>query len=84
MVTVTAVVETELEALPQRPTSHAGQDTPAPNDLEEELSLPVPVVKLVGSGFSFFCAGVNDGTLGALVPYILSTFAIGTGTVALM
>ena len=82
MATTTAVVETELEAFPQRPMNHAGQDTPAQNDPEE--GLPVPVVKLVGSGFSFFCAGVNDGTLGALVPYILSTFAIGTGTVALM
>jgi hypothetical protein len=43
-----------------------------------------PIFKLVVAGFSFFCAGVNDGTLGPLIPYMLKTFGIGTGNVAIM
>lgn len=43
-----------------------------------------PIYKLAAAGFSFYCAGVNDGTLGPLIPYILSTFHIGTGEVAIM
>ncbi|KAF3002814.1 hypothetical protein E8E14_005148 [Neopestalotiopsis sp. 37M] len=33
-----------------------------------------PIFKLVVAGFSFFCAGVNDGTLGPLIPYMLKTY----------
>ena len=43
-----------------------------------------PWLKLLVAGFSFFCAGVNDGTLGPLIPYILASFSIGTGEVAIM
>lgn len=43
-----------------------------------------PTLKLLIGGVSFFCAGANDGTLGALIPYILSTFSIGTGGVSIM
>jgi hypothetical protein len=43
-----------------------------------------PIYKLITAGFSFFCAGVNDGTLGPLIPYMLSAFHIGTGDVAIM
>lgn len=71
----------ELEAVPTSGSNCVG-DPPAREVASQEQ--PAPVVKLVGSGFSFFCAGVNDGTLGALVPYILSTFAISTGKIAIM
>ncbi|KAH6658350.1 major facilitator superfamily domain-containing protein [Truncatella angustata] len=40
--------------------------------------------KLVVAGFSFFCAGVNDGTLGPLIPRMLTTFQIGTGEIAII
>ena len=43
-----------------------------------------PFAKVTVAGFSFFCAGANDGTLGPLIPYVLSTFRIGTGEVAIM
>ncbi|KAI2643681.1 MFS general substrate transporter [Xylaria nigripes] len=43
-----------------------------------------PFFKLIVAGFSFFCAGVGDGTLGPLIPYILSSFRIGTGEVAII
>ena len=41
-------------------------------------------LKLVSSGFSFFCAGVNDGSLGTLIPYLLPAYDIDTGLVAIM
>ncbi|KAI0977375.1 major facilitator superfamily domain-containing protein [Xylaria arbuscula] len=43
-----------------------------------------PFLKLVVAGYSFFCAGVSDGTLGPLIPYILSSFHIGTGEIAVI
>ncbi|ETS76692.1 hypothetical protein PFICI_12079 [Pestalotiopsis fici W106-1] len=43
-----------------------------------------PIFKLIVAGFSFFCAGVNDGTLGPLIPYMLEAFGIGTGDVAII
>lgn len=49
-------------------------------DAQSDASIP----KLVVAGFSFFCAGVNDGTLGPLIPYMLITFGIGTGEIAVM
>ncbi|KAK6857025.1 hypothetical protein PG995_007212 [Apiospora arundinis] len=44
----------------------------------------VPRFKLLVAGFSLFCAGANDGTLGPLIPYIINTFHIGTGEVAII
>lgn len=41
-------------------------------------------LKLFSSGFSFFVAGTNDGSMGALLPYILRSYHIGTGLVALL
>ncbi|KAI0469689.1 MFS general substrate transporter [Xylariaceae sp. FL0804] len=43
-----------------------------------------PALKLAVAGYSFFCAGVNDGTLGPLIPYFLSSFGIGTGEIAII
>lgn len=43
-----------------------------------------PVLKLLSSGFSFFVAGTNDGCIGALIPYILSSYHIGTSLVAVL
>ncbi|KAI1351726.1 major facilitator superfamily domain-containing protein [Xylaria sp. FL0043] len=43
-----------------------------------------PFLKLLVAGYSFFCAGVSDGTLGPLIPYILSSFHIGTGEIAII
>jgi fucose permease len=40
--------------------------------------------KHASAAFAFFTAGVNDGSLGALVPYILRTYDIATGSVAIL
>ncbi|KAI1805474.1 MFS general substrate transporter [Daldinia bambusicola] len=59
-------------------------DSPA-EDTDVVRSEPeTPFVKLLVAGYSFFCAGVNDGTLGPLIPYIISSFRVGTGEIAII
>ncbi|KAJ4299263.1 hypothetical protein N0V90_004507 [Kalmusia sp. IMI 367209] len=36
------------------------------------------VIKILAVGFSYIFAGLNDGSLGALTPYILRTYHVGT------
>lgn len=55
------------------------QQSPAPAPSPPWLRL-----KIFGAAFSFFCAGINDSTLGPLVPYILTSFSIGTGEIAVL
>jgi hypothetical protein len=49
---------------------------------------PTPVtrlhLKLLSAGFSFFVAGTNDGSMGALLPYILQDYRIGTSLIAVL
>lgn len=59
------------------------EETPADADVVQSEAA-TPMLKLVVAGYSFFCAGVNDGTLGPLIPYIISSFGIGTGEIAIM
>ncbi|KAI8965707.1 MFS general substrate transporter [Daldinia sp. FL1419] len=75
---------TELRRPPSKDTE-ASPVEEAPADADVVQSEPVtPFLKLIVAGYSFFCAGVNDGTLGPLIPYIISSFAIGTGEIAII
>jgi fucose permease len=60
--------ESSIEAPPVIP-EHA---------VETEPTSPPPkqLLKLLSAGFSFFVAGANDGCLGALIPYMLTTYSI--------
>jgi hypothetical protein len=86
--TTTQTVMTETHGIPPtevelQPVPPAEVTTEAPIDaVDREPS--TPIFKLGVAGFSFFCAGVNDGTLGPLIPYMLSTFKIGTGEISIM
>ena len=42
------------------------------------------LLKVIAASVSFFFAGNNDGSLGALTPYLLRTYNVGTEYVALM
>ncbi|CZR50282.1 related to tetracycline resistance proteins [Phialocephala subalpina] len=50
----------------------------------EAASTPLPIFKLLSSGLSFLVAGINDGSLGALLPYMLSTYNISTSMISLI
>ncbi|KAL7930787.1 MFS general substrate transporter [Trichoderma chlorosporum] len=39
-------------------------------------------LKLISAGFSFFVAGVNDGSIGALIPYVIREYDISTAIVS--
>lgn len=77
-----AMIELELQS-----DSRHGEAPPSASDGPADAvgrEPAFPHAKVIVAGFSFFCAGANDGTLGPLVPYILTTFKIGTGEVAIM
>lgn len=40
------------------------------------------LLKLISAGYSFFVAGVNDGSIGALIPYVIRSYGITTAVVS--
>ncbi|KAM0253632.1 hypothetical protein ACHAQJ_007207 [Trichoderma viride] len=64
-------------------SSNAVIDAEAGRDVSESQP-PLPIFKILVSGYSFFCAGLDSATLGPLVPHILESFSIGTGHIAII
>jgi hypothetical protein len=66
------------------------QSSPEPilNDLANEDASSgldkTTIVRLVAAGFSYFFAGTNDGSLGAVTPYILRTYNVGTQYISIL
>ncbi|WPH03687.1 Hypothetical protein R9X50_00657000 [Acrodontium crateriforme] len=61
-----------------------------PENVEHAVAAVQPVevkgvirLKLISCIFCFFNAGINDGSLGALIPYILRQYNISTGWMAI-
>ncbi|KXX79335.1 Bypass of stop codon protein 6 [Madurella mycetomatis] len=94
----TAKPEPNARPLPSQPTpsSSAFRGKFASGD-DDESGLSAPgtsrsvnrpnrdvLVKLISSGFSFFVAGVNDGSLGALIPYVIRSYGITTAVVSVL
>ncbi|KAF3048436.1 hypothetical protein E8E11_002852 [Didymella keratinophila] len=62
---------------------HAGALTDfASNDIEDAASTRKSLLKTLAASVSFLFAGNTDGSLGALTPYILRTYNIGTEYIA--
>lgn len=40
--------------------------------------------KVLSAGFSFFVAGVNDGSLGSVIPYVMVSYKINTDMVSIL
>jgi hypothetical protein len=36
------------------------------------------LLRLISAGFSFFVAGINDGSLGVLIPWVIRDYGINT------
>lgn len=51
---------------------------------EPEPQTPRLLLKLISAGFAFYVAGVNDGSLGALIPYIREAYDIDTNMVSIV
>ncbi|OTB05844.1 hypothetical protein M426DRAFT_10289 [Hypoxylon sp. CI-4A] len=94
MSTTQTITNVETQSIPmtelRRPISKDPEASPVKNDdapmyADVVQSEPAtPILKLTVAGYSFFCAGVNDGTLGPMIPYIISSFEIGTGEIAII
>ncbi|KAF3480921.1 uncharacterized protein GIQ15_06268 [Arthroderma uncinatum] len=53
-------------------------------EIETEAKKQTPVAKLLAAAFCFLVAGVNDGSLGALVPYLLRSYGLTPSSVGLI
>lgn len=81
----TALQHIELENINAHTGSaqHEGPLTGAASDeIEDVASIRTNLLKILAASMSFFFAGNNDGSLGALTPYILRTYSIGTEYIA--
>jgi hypothetical protein len=65
------------EGGPPAAVAHSSINTPA-----SEIRHATP--KLLSAGFSFFVAGTNDGSIGALIPYMIESYNIETSLIALL
>ncbi|KAH6614616.1 major facilitator superfamily domain-containing protein [Chaetomium sp. MPI-SDFR-AT-0129] len=83
--------ETELVelALPPSPAVHNTKNTPdLPNNNPQTDQNDPPkrdratLLKLLSASFSFFVAGVNDGSIGALIPYFMRQYGISMTVVS--
>lgn len=54
------------------------------SEAREQSKLLIPKFQILAAGFSFFCAGVDGASLGPLLPYIIQSFTINAGEVAIM
>ncbi|CAG8908285.1 unnamed protein product [Penicillium egyptiacum] len=74
--------QTETIVLQTRASTEA---ISAENDTDRRPSEPKWVyAKILSAGLSFFVAGVNDGSLGSIIPYVIRTYDIGTNMVAVL
>jgi hypothetical protein len=64
-------------------TQTGRQDAAGPEPEAESRSLDKAMyLKLISAGFSFFVAGVNDGAIGALIPYFIRDYNVTTAIVS--
>ena len=89
MATQTACVETELVEVLQTPNDNKRAAEPEQSlDSHAAPARTTPkydratTLKLMSAGFSFFVAGVNDGSIGALMPYFMRQYGISTTVVS--
>jgi fucose permease len=63
----------------------AGTPPDAAVDVETSQKLcKADLTRLIVAGFAFFCSGINDGSLGPLIPYILRQYQINTNFVSIV
>lgn len=72
----------ELESRPKN-SPRDGEEPPAPQSYSTDMKMDrATYLKITSAAFSFFVAGVNDGSFGALVPYVIRDYGINTAIVS--
>ncbi|KAF7951236.1 uncharacterized protein EAE97_002787 [Botrytis byssoidea] len=56
---------------------------PSSSPLESTSNFAL-ILRITSSILAFFTAGLNDGSLGSLIPYILDTYSLSTSSIALL
>jgi hypothetical protein len=80
-------IELQSQAPNGKPSDPANENTVPPNivsNSQDLTTIPRRNLKLLSAGFSFFVAGVNDGSMGPLLPYMLKDYNIGTSFIAIL
>ncbi|KAL7932887.1 major facilitator superfamily domain-containing protein [Trichoderma chlorosporum] len=77
-------IELDTIANEAQPRQSSNAVDPETGGGTSESQPPLPIFKILVSGYSFFCAGLDSATLGPLVPHILDEFSIGTGHIAII
>lgn len=72
----------ELPDLTQENGREADSSETAPVQGPDQRLTKSVYLKIISAGFSFFVAGVNDGSIGALIPYIIREYDISTAIVS--
>lgn len=75
-------LDIELRSRRQEDSTQISPHISPHSELEE--APPLPILRLLSCAFSFFVAGTNDGSIGALIPYMLSSYKIGTSFIAIL
>lgn len=73
---------TEAHELAEAPGRPLGSTPPEDDDPRDTKLDRKAVMKLASAGFCFYVAGVNDGSVGALVPYVIREYGINTAIVS--
>lgn len=75
---MTSLDHVELTPLPPLHASHE-DDTPTVTQNKDSLRRDWKLLfRFISCGVSFFVAGVNDGSLGALLPYVIRSYGLTT------
>lgn len=74
---------------PAQQTSNSLNETPTIHDTLAFQEPETPQTKwlyfkVLSAGFSFFVAGVNDGSLGSVIPYVMISYKINTDMVSIL
>ena len=87
MATTTQTQQLEAHELssPVQWTDH--QQSPDPEPPRPELNSDgrmdrKTTLKVMSASFSFFVAGVNDGSVGAIIPYVIREYNVSTAIVS--
>jgi hypothetical protein len=78
--------QTQTETIVLQPISHNEANTNENENPQDQSPLDVKwkYSKILSAGLSFFVAGVNDGSLGSILPYVIRSYDISTDMVAVL
>ncbi|RDK41034.1 MFS general substrate transporter [Aspergillus phoenicis ATCC 13157] len=81
-ISLTELGERPIPMVPEEPNNDSSGCRAG--SLSRRFVVRLRYLRLIASGFSFFVAGVNDDSLGSLLPYVLETYHVSTGLVIIV